>query len=102
MPKTNLNTPWSLRFEQDGTEDIAVIADANGDDLLTSRPFWLPEQGDPTPATLEAVKLAVAAPRLLGAVKFILRDLNTTLDHEARLILEAARDEATGERRRDA
>src|SRR5674476_148033 len=33
MPQGDLNAPWSLRFERDGTEDVAVISDADGDVL---------------------------------------------------------------------
>jgi len=62
-------TPWSLHFDRDGTEDIAVICDADGDDLARSRFFWLPERNDPIPTTLAAVLLMAAAPKLLEALK---------------------------------
>jgi hypothetical protein len=65
-PPADLNTPWSLRFERDGTEDVAVISDADGEELLRSRHFWLPEAGDPVPLTLAAMRLIVAAPELLA------------------------------------
>jgi hypothetical protein len=68
----DLNAPWSLRFERDGTEDIAVISDANDDELLRSRDFWLPEGEDPVPATLAAMQLIVAAPALLAALRGII------------------------------
>jgi hypothetical protein len=65
---TQLDTRWSLRFERDGTEDIAVILDADGDELAISRPFWLPEGNDPIPPTLAAMQLMVSAPALLKAL----------------------------------
>ena len=58
-------TPWSLHFNHDVTEDIAVILEANGEELAYSRPFWLPEGDDPMPPTLAAMRLMVAAPKLL-------------------------------------
>jgi hypothetical protein len=64
----NLDTPWSLRFDRDGTEDIAVICDASGHDLVTSRHFWRPEGDDLAPPALSAVRLMVAAPKLLEAL----------------------------------
>ena len=66
-----LNAPWSLCFDRDGTEDLAVIYDADGEYLLRSRHFWLPEQGDPVPATLAAMRLVQAAPELLGLAEQI-------------------------------
>jgi hypothetical protein len=65
-PQGDLNSPWGLHFERDGTEDIAVISDADGEEILRSRPFWLPEAGDPVPLTLAAMRLIVAAPELLA------------------------------------
>lgn len=44
-----LNTPWRLHFDRDGTEDIAIIRDSKGDNLATSRHFWPPEGDDPIP-----------------------------------------------------
>jgi hypothetical protein len=64
----DLNTPWSIRFDQDGTDDIAVICDADGYDLARSESFWLPQDGDPIPATLAAIWLMVSAPKLLDAL----------------------------------
>jgi hypothetical protein len=61
-------TPWTLDFEQDGTEDIAIIRDAEGDDIVRSRPFWLPDADAPIPPTLAAIRLMAAAPRLLTAL----------------------------------
>jgi hypothetical protein len=68
----DLITPWTLRFERDGTDDIAVINDANGDELLRSRPFWLPEGDDTVPPTLAAIRLVFAAPRLLAACRMVI------------------------------
>jgi hypothetical protein len=64
-----LTASWSLNFDRDGTEDIAVIYDGNGNDLLTSRAFWLPQGDDPVPPTLALVRLATAAPRLLESLR---------------------------------
>lgn len=61
-------TPWSLHFDGDGTEDYAVIRDADGEDLAASRPFWQPERDDPVPQTLAAVLAMKAAPNLLAAL----------------------------------
>lgn len=65
---TDYFTPWSLHFDRDGTEDIAVILEADGEELAYSRPFWLPEEDDPVPPTLAAMRLMVAAPKLLTAL----------------------------------
>lgn len=62
---TDITTPWTLHFDRDGTEDVATIRDADGDVLVTSRQFWLPEGDDPVPPTLAAVRLMTAAPKLL-------------------------------------
>jgi hypothetical protein len=68
----DLNAPWNLRFERGGTEDIAVISDANDEELLRSRDFWLPEADDPVPPTLAAMRLIVAAPALLAALQGVI------------------------------
>lgn len=72
---TELNTPWSLHFDNDGTEDIAIIRDSKGEDLATSRPFWLPEEGDPVPPTLAAIQVMKAGPKLLEACETALHEL---------------------------
>lgn len=72
-----LTQPWSLCFERDGTEDLAVIYDGDGDELLTSRHFWLPSADDePIPPTLALVRLAAAAPTLLNALKGLMAHLH--------------------------
>lgn len=71
------NAPWSLRFERDGTEDLAVIFDADGVELLRSRHFWLPNADDPEPPTLAAMRLIQAAPALLEALRLAQGALNT-------------------------
>jgi len=68
----DLCDPWNLRFGSDGTEDFAVISDAEGEDLLVSRPFWLPEPGDTVPPTLSALRVIVAAPQLLAACRMVI------------------------------
>lgn len=80
---TDFNEPWSLHFERDGTEDIAIICDADGDELANSRPFWLPEGCDPIPATLAAMRLMVCAPKLLAAAKATLTALELMLEMDA-------------------
>lgn len=68
-----LNSPWTLEFERDGTEDLAVIRGSDGSIIATSSEFWLPEDHDPTPATLAAMQLMVRAPELLIAAETALR-----------------------------
>lgn len=76
-----LNAPWSLHFDSDGTEDIAIICDSNGEDLASSRDFWLPEGDDDIPPTLAGFWLMVQAPRLLDALYSLLRQ---TVDRKIR------------------
>jgi hypothetical protein len=61
----DLTIPWTLHFDREGTEDVAVICDPHGEDLVKSRHFWLPEGDDPVPRTLAAMQLMVTAPKLL-------------------------------------
>lgn len=84
----NSDHPWRLRVERDGTEDLAVICDADGEALCTSRPFWLPRADDPTPPTLAAMRLMHAAPALLAA----LRNLVDHVENES-LSLEQLKDQ---------
>jgi hypothetical protein len=75
LPDDGINAPWSLHFDRDGTEDVVVICDADGDDLLYSRCFWRAEGDDPEiPLTLPAMRLIVAAPKLLAALINLLGD----------------------------
>jgi hypothetical protein len=89
--------PWSLEFDRDGTEDVGVIVDADGEELARSRPFWLPEGADPTPLTLTAVRLMSAAPKLYRALEDLL-DQTVETDREHGIPLsegeEAARTQA--------
>lgn len=73
--QNKLLAPWSMHFDRDGTEDIAIICDANDEDLAVSRHFWLPESGDETPGTLTAMRAMAAAPEMLAALKRVLRYL---------------------------
>ena len=77
-----LHAPWSLRFYRDGTEDIAVILEADGEELAYSRPFWLPQGDDPIPPTLAAMRLMAAAPKLLTALIESARLLADHAGHE--------------------
>lgn len=61
-----LNAPWSLRFDRDGTEDVGQIVDSSGEVIIESRDFWLPERDDPTPPTLAALWAMTAAPALIA------------------------------------
>ena len=76
----NLYAPWSLQLDRDGTEDIGIICDSDGDDLVCSRHFWLPEEGDPVPSTLAALRLMTAAPKLLAAAYATLTALELVLE----------------------
>ncbi len=77
---TTLNAPWSLQFDQDGTEDIGTIYDRDGNDLVHSSPFWLPDADDPVPPTLAALRLMKVAPKLLIAAKATLTTLELLLE----------------------
>jgi hypothetical protein len=76
----DLNEPWSLHFDRNGTEDIGTIYDSNGESLVHSRPFWLPEGDDPVPSTLAALRLMTVAPKLLIAAKATLTALELILE----------------------
>jgi hypothetical protein len=76
MVNAAFDAPWSLHFDRDGTEDVAVICDADGDVLASSRRFWLPEDDDLPPLTLSAMRLMAAAPIMLAALLLAQRALN--------------------------
>jgi hypothetical protein len=78
--ENELNAPWSLHFDRDGTEDVAIICDSNGEDLVRSRHFWLPEGDDPVPPTLAAMQLMAVAPKLLMAAKATLTAFELILE----------------------
>ena len=90
------NAPWSLRVEKDGIEDVAVICDADGDELLRCHHFWQPVDHS-VPLTLAAARLTVAAPALIAALLGII----DYAENEA-LCLEKLKDspEAEGEAKR--
>jgi hypothetical protein len=75
MPKqpNDLIAPWSLHFDRDGTEDVAIICDADGDELARSRHFWLLEGDDAIPPTLASMRVMAVAPRLLEALDYLLQ-----------------------------
>ncbi|MGA2253508.1 MAG: hypothetical protein ABSG53_02510 [Thermoguttaceae bacterium] len=99
--QTDLDAPWSLHFDRDGTEDIAIICDSDGNDLAHSRHFWLPEAGDPIPTTLASMRAMAAAPRLLASL-ITCANLPTDYDESDGKVGEAYREalvainEATG------
>ena len=39
--ENELNAPWTLHFDGDGTEAVGIICDNTGHDLARSRHFWL-------------------------------------------------------------
>ena len=78
--QNDLNAPWTLHFDRDGTEDIAVIRDSGGEDLVRSRHFWRPEGDDPVPPTLAAMQLMAVAPKLLMTAKATLTALELILE----------------------
>ena len=78
--QTDLKAPWSLHFDRDGTEDVAIIRDSDGEALVRSRHFWLLEGNDPIPPTLAAVQLMAVAPKLLMAAKATLTALELILE----------------------
>ena len=100
--QTDLNAPWSLHFDRDGSEDIAVICDSNGHDLATSRHFWRPEGDDATPPTLAGIRLMAVAPKFLELAEFIERaDLKFAANRKrakylARKIIDKATDDSVG------
>lgn len=76
MQHNKLNAPWSLHFDRNGTDDVAIICDCNGDDLAQSRDFWLPTGDDPEPGTLIAMRLMKVAPEMFDALKQLLSHVN--------------------------
>ena len=78
--ETILNAPWSLHLDRDGSEDVAIICDSNGEELVRSRGLWLPEGSDPIPPTLAAMQLMIAAPKLLEAAKATLTAFELILE----------------------
>jgi hypothetical protein len=109
-PKNSFCTPWTLHFDREGTEDVGIICDADGEDLVTSGHFWLPEGNDPVPPTLAGLWLMTAAPKLLKALDLLLaQTVDMDLKHgitlsegeqEARATALAAIAEATAGRMR--
>ena len=89
----DLCTPWTLHFDRNGTEDIAVICNAEMDDLATSREFWLPEGDDPTPTTLAAFRLMTAAPDLLNALSYLLEQ-TVQMDLKHGIVLSEGEEDA--------
>jgi hypothetical protein len=63
-----LRAPWHIHFDRDGTEDFGVILDTDGNEIVRSRFFWLPEGDDPTPVVLTALWVIKVAPLLLSAL----------------------------------
>lgn len=100
--QNELNAPWTLHFDGDGTEDVAIICDSNGSDLARSRHFWRPEGDDPTPPTLVGMRAMAVAPKLLELAEFVKRaDFKCAANrkrakHLARKIVAKATDDSVG------
>ncbi|MFL5241541.1 MAG: hypothetical protein ACJ8FY_05490 [Gemmataceae bacterium] len=87
----DLNAPWSLHFDRDGTEDFGIICDAEMNDLVASHlpctriaertfgagTFWLPESSDDVmPQRVCQMRLMTAAPKLLEVLTELLRQID--------------------------
>jgi hypothetical protein len=62
------STPWTIRMDRNGTEDIASICDSFGFEIVRSRAFWRPTEDHIRSETWDAVRLMHAAPRLYHAL----------------------------------
>jgi hypothetical protein len=84
-PPLDINAPWSLHFDRDGTEDFGIICDADGIAIVSSqhcRTCWLPESADDClepPALVHQLQVMTAAPKLLDACKLALSALEAAL-----------------------
>jgi hypothetical protein len=84
----NINAPWSLHFDRDGTEDFGTICDADGDAIVSSqhcKTCWLPESPDDClepPILVHQLQIMAAAPKLLTACKLALAALESALEAE--------------------
>ena len=93
-PIRTLCTPWSLHFDRDGTEDFAIICDANGKDIAATHlpstriavrtfqtgTFWLPESDEEAaPVLVRQLQLMTTAPKLLAACQAALAALEAEL-----------------------
>ena len=47
MADDGINALWSLHFDQDGVEDVAVSCDADGEGAVHSRYFWRRRETSP-------------------------------------------------------
>jgi hypothetical protein len=101
-PNIDLNAPWTLHFDRDGAEDVAIVCDCRGHDLATSRHFWRPEANDETPPTLSGMRAMAVAPQLLALAEFVAgADFRDTRQrrrakHLARKVVAAATDDSVG------
>jgi hypothetical protein len=78
--QSELKAPWSISVYQNGTDDVAIIRDSNGDDLIHSRPFRMPEGDESIPPTLAALQLMAVAPKLLIAARATLTAFELILE----------------------
>lgn len=77
--------PWTISSTDSTTVDIRC-----------SREILVAEVGNTSLEDEANARLIAAAPTLADALRFILADLNSTLDPEARMIAEAALAKAEG------
>src|SRR5438552_9645036 len=86
MLSLDLDAPWSLHFDRDGTEDFGTILDADGDAIVSSqhcKTCWLPESPDDClapPALFYQLQLMTSAPKLLAACKLALAAMESALE----------------------
>lgn len=81
----DLNTPWTLHLDRDGTEDFLIVVDAKGYELARSDFFWQPEEDDePVPPPLAAVWQMFHAPKLLAALKTLAEQANLDCPAQSR------------------
>jgi hypothetical protein len=107
----SLETPWSLHFDRDGTEDFGIICDAGGNDLVASflpgtriadktfetGTFWLPEYDhEPIPVRVRQMRVMTAAPKLLAMLKIAVATAGTAKQRWVKEAREAIA-EATGQ-----
>lgn len=104
----DFNTPWTLHFDRDGTEDFGIICDAEVNDLVashlpqTTMPrwknrefgdgcFWLPEDaGEEVPLLVRQMLLMKAAPSLLTALVKCLALIDRSGVNDAGPVIQAA------------
>lgn len=95
MTNNPLNTPWTLAWDRDGTEDFGTIYDADGNEIVSSqhcKTCWLPEPGQPLPQLVYQLWAMEAAPKLLAMLKIAIATADPVHKWvaEAREVIEEA------------